>query len=757
MELSDKHINTLNALLHYEHLHVAAKLDFISPNSLSISDKLLFASIGLIDEISRSTHEIASKIVVTASAILWTYKLPHWEGLKDFLIIALNRAGLSPSAIMVDEQFDRDSNTFSATQSLINQMAVTIYQIDHEVFISDKKFLLTNFQKRVWERMGQVKLLGISAPTSAGKSFVVLLKCIDVILREGGDVIYIVPTLSLVAQVSADFNEQLKKFSIETYRISTTYNEEDIGRNKIYVLTQEKAISAFSQSDTPFNNVKVLIVDEIQNVEKVSFEGDQRSKTLYDTLIEFRHSLNPDLTILAGPRVDGLKNMGVEVFNEADSEEEKTKDSPVVNITYSISKLRNKYFLNQYNDVLKTEHKIPIEDDTIIDGYGGAQYRDKFIQYLHEFISRLGDGSRNIIFSPTTGQARSTAIGLSNLTNSVLDDDRIHSLVKYIEDTVHVEYDLAKTTPKGIVYHHGKTPTHIRSVIERAIRDRLVSNVVCTTTLMQGVNLPAQNVIMRNPDLAIRSIDGVKPKLTPYEIANLRGRAGRLLKDLIGRIYILEEDSFEKDSEQGELFPEAEKSLSCGYGEKYAEHKQDIDSSLLRQVVLTPETNSYGFLVTYVRQIVLKHGERSRDRLLSVGIDLSQNQINDIACGLEQRLSIPREICYKNRYWDPLDLDKIYLQREKYDLPTNIADPRIEIKLEQILTGFISDFPQYYYKYFKVDVLLLHSVCISAKEWMKEKTLKEILNKPYFDSSDKIDDRISLLQRQISFCKIRSN
>jgi hypothetical protein len=54
--------------------------------------------------------------------------------------------------------------------------------------------------------------------------------------------------------------------------------------------------------------------------------------------------------------------------------------------------------------------------------------------------------------------------------------------------------------------------------------------MVCTTTLMQGVNLPAQNVIVRTPNLYVKKQYGREPKLSRYEFANLRGRAGLYMK-----------------------------------------------------------------------------------------------------------------------------------------------------------------------------------------------------------------------------------
>lgn len=750
IKLSESESTILRELLNVEHLAIAEQIGFIDNNRAYIDEDLLIRSIGMLDRMSRINNQKAKKIVVTASAILWTYKEDNWDGLRDFLVLILSRAGFPPTAVMIDETYTQETPTFNGLQSLLNEFNIAVHQLKYEIFIDKRKFLITGFQKKVWDKLSKLKLLGISAPTSAGKSFIILLKVMDSILEKDGNIIYIVPTLSLVAQVSSDFNQQLKDFGIRNYRVATTYNSTDLDGYRIYVMTQEKAISAFSQSEQPYQNIRMLIVDEIQNIEKVSNEHDQRAKTLYDTLMEFRHTSNPDITIISGPRVEGLKQLGINIFNQNDADEEKTKDSPVASITYAISKTKNNYLFNQYTDILEQPNRVPISNDSIIGDYGLSQYREKFITYLSLFVKNLGAESRNIIFSPTTAQARKTALELAKKSESVNLDDKTKSLIEYLQETVHDEYDMCESIPKGFVYHHGKTPTHVRAVIERAVKDKLIPNVVCTTTLMQGVNLPAQNVILRNPDLAIRKRDGIKPKLTDYEIANLRGRAGRLLKDFIGRTFILEEDSFERSDEQIELFPEIEKQLSSGYGEKYNEFKSEIKQGLERNVTSNENNMEYAFLMTYIRQTILKHGKGSSKRLEAVGIELEKDLLSNII-EITTELKVPKEVCFKNRYWDPIDLEVLYAIREKIYIPINVAEANIENSLFEVLTFMYDEFPDYYNKYFGLDTNLLLTACISAKEWMKEKSLKSILNNKYFDNSDKVENRISLLQNKISY------
>jgi hypothetical protein len=750
MKLTEDQSNIIKELLAVEHTSIARMLGLVYETNNSITYELLTRAIGLLDNFSRINEERAKKIVVTISAILWTYREDNWDGLQEYLVLILSRIGFAPSAIMIDADFDSRESSFSGSNSMINEFCATIHQLKYEITIDNKKFLLTGFQKRVWEKLKELKLLGISAPTSAGKSFIILLKAIEQIIFKGGNIIYIVPTLSLVSQVCVDFNKQLKLFNIVDYKIATTFNSQEDNDNRIYVLTQEKAIAAFSQSSHPFRKISVLIVDEIQNIERVADDSDQRSKTLYDVLMEFRHSCNPGLTIISGPRVDGLKQLGIDIFDEKGSDEEKVKDSPVASFTYSISQSNKRYFFNQYTDIIQGHNSLGITKDFCIEGFGKSQYRENFLKYLASFIQNLGLDSHNVIFSPTTVQARKTAIELSKYCNVYRESDRINSLLDYLKETVHVDYDMCKSIPKGFVYHHGKTPTHVRSVVEKAVKDRLIPNVVCTTTLMQGVNLPAQNVILRNPDLAIKKRNGIKPKLTDYEIANLRGRAGRLLKDFIGRTFVLEENAFEKEDNQGDLFPEAEKELRSGYGEKYLSFSNEIQYDLVNNIPVSEANKEYSFLTTYIRQTILKHPKEGLQRLKATGIELTQNQIDIVANELSG-LSVPRDVCYKNRYWDPIDLNLLYDQRNHFHLPMSIVDKDIDILLYNTLLEMRRNFGMYYKKHLDINENYLMSTCRSAKDWMKEKPLKFILSKPYINSSDKIEERISLLQGKISY------
>lgn len=731
----------------------ANRLRFINGNSdEQIDEVFLTDAISTLNELSVKTDELSKKQLIAICALLWTYRKKEWDGLKNYLILFLSRAGFGPSSIMIDSDYSFTDKQFSFSENLMNQFAVTVAQVKNEIKVGNSIFLLSDFQKDIWESIEKHSLIGISAPTSAGKSFLILLKAIDLIQKNIGVVVYVVPTLSLVSQVTSDFRKLLDDFELTDYSLETTYNNSSATPNSIYVLTQEKAIAAFSQSENPFENIRLLVIDEIQNVEKVADSDDQRSKVLYDLMIELRNSSNIDHIIISGPRILKIDTLGTSVFG-INSEKKETDASPVLNLTYSISKKKNDYYFNVYSDLVESSQSIKITNNDSIEGYGKVQYNEKYYEYLSQFLNAFSPDECCLIFAPTSTSCSPLATYLSD-QRSTLNHKFLNELSDFISETVHPKFALTGTIKKGIVYHHGKLPYHVRLLVEDGIRKKEIKTIVCTTTLLQGVNLPVQNIIIRNPNLFTKKRkDSVK--LSNYEIANLRGRAGRLLKDFIGRTYILDELSFQENpTKQLELFKDTAKELEVGYGKKYRAHKDEIKKDIAHNVGSTKENEDYSFLTTYLRQTVLRYGISSQIYLSRVGIDLNDSEMNAIFESLS-KLEIARTICSKNRYWDPIDLNTLFQKRNRYQLPTNATETNLSYKLKTLLGLLKEDFPIYTNKYFPVveipnkDMLL--QKCILAVNWMTGKPLSEIFSNAFYDSSKQIDDTISFIQNKISY------
>lgn len=744
----------LDKWLEIDFYYVADKIGFIKKDVLP-DKKLIMETIRCLDYITTRRKEEEKNITITLIALMWTYIDKKEYDIKAIVIKFLSRIGYPTSAIIVDDMFDKDECKFSAIDSLIDQITIGFNQMKNEVNIGEHTLLLTDFQKRIWDVMDNEKVIGISAPTSAGKSYVILMKVIQRLNVEKLDVVYIVPTLSLLNQVTEDFNNALKLMKINGCKISNTFTPNlEYSENRIYVLTQEKALTAFGNEETAFSKKLILIADEIQNIERIKDDIDQRAKILFDTLMEFRYKENVEQIIISGPRINEIDKLGTSMFG-VQAENVSTKISPVLNLTYSICKIDKKYYLKQYCALKKDPMYKEIENPEIITGYGKKVYDDNYLEYLNFFVNNVGNNQQNIIFSPTSTTARKIACYLSQKS---LKESENNELVQYYSDTIHKNYTMCKTLEKGIAYHHGKLPMHVRRTLEKAIVEKKVNNVVCTTTLMQGVNMPAQNIIVRNPHLYLRKTKNTT-ELSNYEMANLRGRAGRLLKDFIGRTYVLDESAFAdaEGYEQQELFEDVSKELPAGYEERFEEYRNDIEEVVVSNKTVDSNMGKYGYLVSYIRQSVLRYGKESQKKMQDVGIKLKPKQVAAIMLKLEN-LTVPRDICLKNRYWDPFILQKVYEEYSE-NVPNSPFERGARAKLDRMMKFMRDneDTSAMYEKYIPRELQrgasrsYLINLCM---KWSKEVSLHDILQEDKYngdEGAEEIEKTIQVLQKVVSF------
>ena len=95
---------------------------------------------------------------------------------------------------------------------------------------------------------------------------------------------------------------------------------------------------------------------------------------------------------------------------------------------------------------------------------------------------------------------------------------------------MHHQYYLIKCLKKGIAYHFGGIPEEIKLYIEKLYKDGKIKYLFCTSTLLEGVNLPAKNIFILSEKIGNGNMNNI-------DFWNLAGRAGRLSKDISGNIF----------------------------------------------------------------------------------------------------------------------------------------------------------------------------------------------------------------------------
>ncbi|PBQ32734.1 hypothetical protein CNR22_13435 [Sphingobacteriaceae bacterium] len=684
-------------------------------------------------------------------ALLWENRQQDWHALKSFLPRVLIKIGLTTSAKMIGH--NNETNAFASFGSYIEELFSTAKIINHEVSLFNTTIVLSSFQKRMWDAIDQYNRVGISAPTSAGKSFVLVNKVIELLSREPGKVVFIVPTISLINQVCNDFRKKFTEYGITDIAVSQTVNNHSLfkGDKVIYVLTQERALGALNHTEGDLDDVKILVVDEIQNVEKVANEDDERAKTLFDAIQELKNDKKPGRIIIAGPRLKNIGEIVKDLFG--DDGQSVSEDIPaVLNVSYSFKKKK------RAKSIYFTQH-LPLGYETNIEIEDKYLLRDKILgkkvygDEVHDFIAKIVAGDSefgNIIFAGTTKQANETALGVAKRLPVLPPGPFIQGLKDFISETVHPNYSLIESVSKRVGFHHAKVPHHIRSLMEKTFAKKYLHTIVSTTTLMQGINLPAKNIIIRNPSIAKGQ------NLTGYEFTNLKGRAGRLMQDLVGRAIII--DELECNDQQISLSIQEEKNLNVGYGSRYIEGKANIDQAIADNAVVSIEDAIGNDIIIYIRNMALKYGELGFKRLHDVGVRLSLKQYQKVLEDVS-KIAVPRSICFSNFYWDPLVLNNLYLSflnKEWPEVPTKIFG--CGNSLYALLEKMYEFTPIYYNKYFGITPSPIGggkalSMCLFAESWGQGKPIKEVVNPanwPITASGD-IDGRIGDLHTKVMY------
>jgi superfamily II DNA/RNA helicase len=118
-------------------------------------------------------------------------------------------------------------------------------------------------------------------------------------------------------------------------------------------------------------------------------------------------------------------------------------------------------------------------------------------------------------------------------TQPVLTAAKLKPLVEPLEES---DPDYARLLRLGIGVHHANVPRRVRSAVEVAARKNLLRCVICSPTLLEGVDFPTKTVIAAYPPQTDRG----KPEIG--KLRNLAGRAGRGGRFSSATLIVMSED-----------------------------------------------------------------------------------------------------------------------------------------------------------------------------------------------------------------------
>lgn len=337
-------------------------------------------------------------------------------------------------------------------------------------------YILHGAQARVLRSLLQGESVVLSAPTSFGKS---LLIDVFIAIKDFSNIVLLVPTLALVEET----RRRMARFS-DKYSIITSSNQEVVDNN-IFVLTQERYLAMVE--DIPA--VDFFVIDEFY---KLSIPNDGGRSVLLNHALFRLYSTGAQFYLL-GPSI---------------------KEIPEV----VKSKLNCKFMIEDFQTVaieLNFLEKNPTKEERL--------------------ATLLGEisGQTMIYCQSPASTRRLLRSYLDNINLKETQDQELIEAANWTSDNYHNDWLVSIALRYGIGIHHGRLPRSLGRFMVRAFEEGKIKLLLCTSTLIEGVNTSAKNVIIYDNKLNNKALDF-------FTFNNIKGRAGRMFQHFIGNIFLFD-------------------------------------------------------------------------------------------------------------------------------------------------------------------------------------------------------------------------
>ncbi len=313
----------------------------------------------------------------------------------------------------------------------------------------------------------------LSAPTSFGKSLI-----IDAIIASDRytNILIVVPTIALIDETRRRLSSRFRG----RYKVITHGSQARAERN-IFVATQERVLEADMTDD-----IDLFVIDEFYKLSPARGD-DERSALLNQVVYKLLQRVKQ--FYMLGPNVLGL-----------------TADFG--------RRVRYKTFLEPYRTVVSELHQV---------GGTGNEF-----ERLIALCKKLNDSTLIFCRSPQRATAVAKHLLDAGLGESTAD---CRDAADWVAQHYHPEWHFGKALQRGIGIHHGRIPRALAQFAVRAFNSGEIKFLVCTSTLIEGVNTKAKNIVIFDYQINRTPID-------LFTFNNIRGRAGRMRQHFVGHVYL---------------------------------------------------------------------------------------------------------------------------------------------------------------------------------------------------------------------------
>ncbi|WP_371999756.1 DEAD/DEAH box helicase (plasmid) [Tistrella mobilis] len=366
-----------------------------------------------------------------------------------------------------------------------------------EVDVGRRVATLHREQSSVLAKLFDGKNIAISAPTSFGKSFI-----IDAFIaaKRPSNVVIIVPTIALMDETR---RRLFKKFS-EEYKIITAPDTK-LGAKNILIFPQERAFGYLKALDS----IDLLVVDEFY---KASRKHDRdRAPALIKAILKL--SKKAKQRYYLAPNIKKL------------SENAFTRDMEFIELLD---------FNTVYLDIRELYKEFGTDE---------AKKGEKLIDLISPRTQK------SLIYAGSYSEIKK----ISKLVISEIQPvERTYTsaFAKWLRQNYQSDWSLADLVDRAIGVHNGSMHRCLSQLQIRLFEyDDGFDSIVSTSSIIEGVNTSAQNVVIWKSKLGNTNIKD-------FTYKNIIGRGGRMFKYFVGNIYLLDAPPKSEEIQLDIDFPE---------------------------------------------------------------------------------------------------------------------------------------------------------------------------------------------------------
>ena len=429
----------------------------------------------------------------------------------------------------------------SELQALYNQSIVNMYRSkvrNNNILDKSQKSIIDFYQSL------DIKRMLISAPTSYGKTFI-MREILYLNQEKYKNILLVFPTVALLRENALNMEElnQDKKMGYNV--IKSIDREIDCQDRNIFVLTPERAMQLLAQY--PNIEIDFFFYDEMYKIDEDycndetddndekknsyaerTFLDEARAKTFRICLYLLSKRVKD--YYLAGP------NLKREKFGKGMQRYIAENNIQVKEIEFEPTK---RIMVKAYNKVIDEDYtNLPyLEKPGIVKIH--SKVNDRICDVVN-YIEQKGYGA-TILYCTTPAKANEYATKLAkNHQVNVVKNERFSEFIEHLKRNYNIdgsinEWSFVNVLEMGFGMHHGKMPKYIQKEILDLFNEGIFNLLFCTSTIVEGVNTNAKNMVVLNHS------KGTK-ELTVFDFKNIIGRAGRYYHNFVGRYFLVDKE-----------------------------------------------------------------------------------------------------------------------------------------------------------------------------------------------------------------------